>query len=330
MTLDRRLLNWGAFFVTTGALALAITGGLITADGLATLFSLWPLLVIALGVGVLLRAARLRTAGGLVLAIVPALVLGGLLGGAATLELPDWREVRAVCADGRRADLGTRGGTFAGEATVDLDLAWGGLRVTTAPGAGWQVAMAGAPARRPDVDASQTGLRIASAGHAGWPAWHWDDCTADDWRVTLPTGTRLDLATELAAGEGALDLAGATLGDVDLVVRAADLDANLGAATADRISLRVEAGAADLVLPATGTLTVDVNVDAGAARVCAPAGMALRVRASSSLASISTPGLVRVGDAWESPDYATSPNRATVTVSVNVGSVDINPEGGCK
>lgn len=330
MTLNRRLLNWGAFFVTTGALALAITGGLITADGLAQLFRLWPVLVIAIGVGVLLRATRLRTAGGLVLAIVPGLVLGGLLGGAATADFPDWREVRAACADGQRTSLGTRDGTFAGEAAVDLDLAWGELAVTTAPGSDWRVAMAGAPGRTPDVDASAGDLRVASADQHGWAGWHWDDCAADDWRVTLPTGVRLDLAAELAAGEGTLDLAGAQLGDVDLVVRAADLDADLGAATADDVSLRVEAGAADLVLPATGDLAVDVDVDAGAARVCAPAGMALRVRTSSSLASITTPGLVRVGDAWESPDYATSPNRATVTVSVNVGSVDINPEGGCK
>jgi hypothetical protein len=329
MTLNRRLLNWGAFFVTTGALALAITAGLITADGLATLFGLWPVLVIALGVGVLLRATRLRTTGGLVLAIVPGLVLGGLLGGAATADLPDWREVRAACIDTRQP-LGTREGTFAGGAAVDLDLAWGELDVRTAPGAGWTATMAGAADRAPDVEASATNLRIASAERTGWAGWRLDDCAADDWRVTLPMGTRLDLATEIAAGEGTIDLAGAQLGDVDLVVQAADLDADLSAATAEDISLRVEAGAADLVLPATGSPAVDIDVDAGAARICAPAGMALRVRASSSLASITTPGLVRVGDAWESPDYATATHRADVTVSVNVGSVDINPEGGCK
>ena len=330
MTINKRLLNWGAFFVTTGALALAITGGLITADGLAQLFRLWPVLVIAVGVGVLLRATRLRTAGGLVLAIVPGLVLGGVLGGAATVDLPDWREVRAACVDAGPASVATREGTFAGEATVDLDLDWGELNVTTAPGTGWQVGMTGAPGRQPDVEASATDLRGASAARAGWAGWRWDDCAAEAWRVTLPTGTRLDLATEIAAGEGTLDLPGAVLGELDLVVRAADLDIDLGAATADEISLRVEAGAADLVLPATGNVAVDVDVDAGAARVCSPAGMALRVHGSSALASIATPGLVRVGDAWESPDYATSPNRADVTVSVNVGSVDINPEGGCK
>lgn len=330
MTINRRLLNWGAFFVTTGALALAITGGLITADGLAQLFRLWPVLVIAIGVGVLLRATRLRTAGGLVLAIVPGLVLGGLLGGAATADLPDWREVRAACVDGERTSLGTRDGTFAGEATVDLDLAWGELAVTTAAGSDWQVAMAGAPDRRPNLETNATELRVASAEQRSRNGWHWGDCAGDDWRVTLPTGVRLDLATEIAAGEGTLDLTGAVLGKLDLVVQAADVDADLAAATADDISLRVEAGAADLVLPATGTVTVDVDVDAGAARVCAPAGMALRVHGNSSLASITTPGLVRMGDAWESPDYATSANRADVTVSVNVGSVDVNPEGGCK
>ena len=71
-------------------------------------------------------------------------------------------------------------------------------------------------------------------------------------------------------------------------------------------------------------------MSAGAAQVCAPEGMGLRVRTQSALASITTPGLVRVGDAWESPDYATAAHHADVTVAVNVGSVDVNPEGGCK
>ncbi len=327
MTINRRLLYWGVFFVTTGTLVLAITGGVVTADGVAQLFRLWPVLVIALGVGVLLRASRLRTAGGLVLAILPGLVLGGLLGGAATIDLADWREVRAACSDGSRTSLGTSDGSFAGAATVDLDLAWGELDVRTAPGAGWQVAMAGSPGREPDIDASTTDLRVASAERGGW---QWAGCAGDDWRVTLPTGTPLDLVTEIAAGEATLDLSGASLGDLDLVVRAADLDVDLGAATADNVSLSVEAGAADLILPATGNVVVDIEVDAGAARVCAPAGMALRVRASSALASITTPGLVRVGETWESPDYATSTHRADVSVAVNVGSVDLNPEGGCK
>ncbi len=123
MTINRRLLHWGLFFVTTGAVVLAITGGLVTADGIATAFRLWPVLVIALGVGVLLRRTRLNAAGGIVLAVVPGLVLGGVLGATSLVRLPDWDELRAACVDARPAGLETRRGTFTGDATVDLELA---------------------------------------------------------------------------------------------------------------------------------------------------------------------------------------------------------------
>jgi hypothetical protein len=326
MVINGRLLNWGVFFVTTGALVLAITGGLVTADGLAQLFRLWPVLVIALGVGVLLRATRLRAAGGIVLAVVPALVLGGLLGAASLAEWDGFRNVRLDCLDNPPNSTETRQGTFAGDTAVDLDLAGGELVVTTRPYSDWHLDVAARPGFSPDVEATASRLSVTSADRG----WGRSDCRNDTWRLELPTAGRLDLAAEIAAGEGTLDLAGATLGDVDVVLRAGEARLDLGRATAEGISLRVEAGSAALTLPATGEITVDLNVSAGAAQVCAPEGMGLRVRTQSALASITTPGLVRVGDAWESPDYATAAHHADVTVAVNVGSVDVNPEGGCK
>lgn len=326
MTINRRLLHWGLFFVTTGAVVLAVQGGLVTADGVSTALRLWPVLVIALGIGVLLRATQLRAVGGIILAVVPGLILGGMLGAASLAEWDDFRHIRA-CTDTRPTSMEMRQGTFAGDASVDLDLAMGELTVTTQPGSSWNLDVAGYPGLSPDVDADSTDLSVGSASRNGW---RWLDCVGDVWQLALPTAHRLDLATEIAAGEGTLDLAGATLGDVDVVVQAGEATVDLGSATARDVSLRVEGGAAALTLPATGELTADVTVNAGAVRVCAPEALGLRVRSQSTLASITYGDLVRVGDAWESPDYATATHHADVTIAVNVGSVDVNPVGGCK
>jgi hypothetical protein len=327
MTINRRLLHWGLFLVTTGAVVLAITGGLVTADGVATAFRLWPVLVIAVGVGVLLRRTRLDAAGGIVLAVVPGLVLGGLLGAASLVRLPDWGELRRACVDARPASLETRQGTFTGDATVDLELAVGELTVTTQPGDGWRLQVADVPGRSPDVGVDVDGLSVESSSDHGW---RWFDCGGDDWRLDLPVAHRLDLATEIDAAKGTFDLAGATVGNLGLVVNAGEARVDLAEATVEDLSLRVNGGATSVTLPATGELAGDISVNAGAVRVCANEGLGLRIRSESTLASITTPGLVRVGDAWETPGYATAMNHADVTVAVNVGSVEINPEGGCK
>ena len=250
-----------------------------------------------------------------------------MLGAASLVEWDDFRHIRDACAGIRPTSMETRQGTFAADASVDLDLALGELVVTTRPDSGWELEVAGMPGFAPDIDVDQTKLSVASASRHGWSG---IDCAGDDWQLALPTAHRLDLATEIAAGEGTLDLAGAMLGDVRLVVQAGEANVDLGRATAEDLSLRVEGGAAALTLPATGELTADVTVNAGAVRVCAPEGLGLRVRSQSTLASITYGDLVRVGDAWETPDYATATHHADVTIAVNVGSVDVNPVGGCK
>ncbi len=334
MTINRRLLHWGVFFLVTGAVALAVAGGHVTADGMAAAVRLWPVLVIALGVGVLLRRTRFDPAGGIVLAIVPGLVFGGMLGAASLARLPDLRDLEPrfhhlaeACTDIGPARLETRRGTFAGDATVQLDLAMGDLTVTTQPGDGWQLVAADAPGRGPEVVAGADRLSVESTVDRGW---RWFDCASDDWRLALPVGRRLDLAAEIEAAEGEFDLAGATVGELGLVVNAGDARIDLGEATVEALSLRVNGGAISVVLPATGQLAGDVSVNAAAVRICAPDGLGLRVRTDGTLASIDTRGLLRVDDAWESPDYAVAPHHADVTVAVNVGSVELNPEGGCK
>jgi LiaF transmembrane domain len=319
VTINRRLLAWGVFFLATGAVVLAAQGGLVTAEGLADALRLWPMLVIVLGIGLLVRRTRFAAAGTVTIAVTAGLFLGGAIAAAPRVDLD--------CGNIRQVAMESRSGTFDGAASVDLDLALGDLEVTTEPGSDWRLRVAGVPGRDVVVDAGGDRLSVASATQRGWSGFR---CGGETWRLALPAGRHLDLATEIGAGRGTLDLAGATLGDLRLVVNAGDARVDLAEATIEDLSLRVNGGAAGLDLPDSGDLAADVAVNAGAIQICAPDGLGLRVRPQSTLASITYGGLVRVGDAWESPDYATATHHADVTIAVNVGSVDVNPMGGCK
>ena len=54
------------------------------------------------------------------------------------------------------------------------------------------------------------------------------------------------------------------------------------------------------------------------------------MRSSTTLGSSTFNGLVRRGDAWQTPGYDTAPYKADLSIQASVGSVAINPKGGCK
>src|SRR5258705_3457194 len=77
MRINRRFLYWGTFLVAIGGvLAAADVGGLdsgLIADGLR----LWPLALVAIGVGIVARRTRFSLPGGLLAAALPGLAIGG-------------------------------------------------------------------------------------------------------------------------------------------------------------------------------------------------------------------------------------------------------------
>ena len=68
----------------------------------------------------------------------------------------------------------------------------------------------------------------------------------------------------------------------------------------------------------------------GSIEICAPAGLGMRIRGDTEFGSTQFNGLLRVGDAWETPNFATATYLADLNVSAQAGSVVLNPAGGCK
>ena len=319
MAVRRRPLYWGIFFVTAGAVMLLGQGSNLDHDAVRQAMALWPVAVIAIGIALLLRGTRLGLPGGMVAAAMPGLLLGGVV-----VAGPD---VAIDCGAATAGNTLARQGTFAAPATVSLRLACGDLTIVAVPGDGWRLEMSDRSGDAPSVNVDGDRLSVASANQRRSFGF---DQGGDTWLVSLPTAHTVDLGAVVSAGTGRLDLAGSQLGNVDLAVNAGEARVDLTGATVGRVSLDVNAGAGWLQLPATGDLSGDLSVNAGKLSVCAPDGLGLRVRGDASLGSIDHGGLIHSGGAWESPGYASAQHHADLVVSANLGSIDINPEGGCK
>ncbi len=322
MTVRRGSFYVGVFLIAAGAVAALDAVGLLDPAAVAdALVVLWPLALVAIGVGLALRRSPAALPAGILAAMVPGLALGGTV--VAGPQLP------GACTDLRPAttSVETHDGAFGSDVAVDLTLDCGRLDVTTQPGNAWRLdAREAAGNHRTDIGADATRLTADSGtnGHAGLHTGR------VDWNVVLPTGPAMDLHAQLNAGQGSLDLGQAHLGDLDLAVNAGDLDVDLTGATLDRLALSVNAGKATVTLPATASFGGTLVANAGALTVCAPSELGLRVRSTATLGSSTVNGLVQRGDAWVTPNYDTAPYKADLDVHTSVGSVAINSQGGCK
>ena len=319
MVVKRRFLNVGVFLVAAGGVILVAQGGAIDRDAIAQALDLWPLVVIAIGLGIIVRRTRLGLPGGMLAAAMPGLLFGGLV-----VTAP---QLAPGCGDVGPVSLATQQGIFGGAAAVDITLACGDLAVTTAPGSGWLLQAGNASGAVPAVAASADRLSIVSSGQRHPFGF---DRGGDAWQLTLPTNSTLDLSAEVNAGRGRFDLAGAQLGNLALAVNAGELRVDLTGSTVAHLAMRVNAAAGWLSLPAAQDTVADLTVNAGSLRICAPSEVGLRVHQAGVLSSITDVGLIRNGDTWESPGYSMANHHADVTVTVNVGSVDVNPLGGCQ
>jgi hypothetical protein len=115
MRLNRTLLYTGVFLVAIGGAFTAADLGPLSTAALIDVLRLWPLALIAVGLGIALRRTQISLASGLLAAAVPGLILGGAmaLGPRLAVERGYWNEFKAAyeryhCADlGAYVDLGT-------------------------------------------------------------------------------------------------------------------------------------------------------------------------------------------------------------------------------
>jgi hypothetical protein len=320
MQVNKRLLYGGTFLAAIGAVLVVADLSGLDEPAIEAALRYWPLAIVGIGIGIELRRTRFSLAGGVLAAALPGLVLGGAFAIVPRIALD--------CGAGDApSSLVTRSGTFAGTATVDVATGCGSLVVTTTPGSTWSFDAGTSGDQTATVEATADRLLIDGGRQHGW---HGFDRARDTWRLTLPTSPIEQLTLIVNTGEGDVDLSGANVASLDLTTNAGKTYVDLTDTAIGSLAGTLNAGMLSIALPSTTDLTGSLEANAGEIQLCVPQGAGLRVHNTSTLSSISWNGRHQSGSDWQSPDYASAAHRTELTVNVNLGSLDIDPIGGCK
>ncbi|MEX1168801.1 MAG: hypothetical protein WEE50_01535, partial [Chloroflexota bacterium] len=310
-----------------GAIPLALRAGYLTDDQIRNVGSLWPLILIGIGVGILLARTRYAFLGGILVAATFGVIVGGVLSGG----------VEGIGAGacgpggGNLAAFPSRDGSMTeASGSVDLELNCGDVTLAVAPGSTWSVEGEARDGRGPNINADNDSLRISS--HDGSRGWFDGLNDREIWRVTLPESVRLDFSMDLNAGSSTLDLGGASIDAFDLTLNAGSVTLDMGSVSAiGGFEIDLNAGALELTVPNV-SFDGSIGVNAGSVSLCTPPGAALRLTTAESIVAsydYADHGLVKDGSTWETPGFDTAAVRIELDTRANAGSFSLNPEDGC-
>ncbi len=324
MRIDQRLLGWGTFFVIAGAIPLLVRADLVKTGALSGWPSLWPLLLIGGGLGLLLRGTPFHVLGGTVSVLTAGFMIGALLATGFN-GVPSF----GGCGTGSNATaFPDRSGelTDPGSMTVEFDC--GTLDISAQDGDAWNFSGRGPANRAPRVRFETAAVRFDSPTDV---AFDFSDA-GSTWYVKVPRSPSLDLSVTLNAGEGTIDLTGARVDSLDFTLNAGSLTADLGhARAANQVNGTVNAGTASVALPPSAS-SANLTVNAGSLTVCVPAGSALRISWSGALAgsNLDGLGLVKIDDNhWTTGGLGASTPATNLNVSANAGSFKLLIGGSC-
>ena len=318
MRVDRGRLNWGVFFIVLGAVPLAYHQGAVSSAALGDAWRLWPLVLVGIGLGFVLSRTPAFFVGGLVVAICLGLVFGSALAIGPNVG----------CGGGSGTQSVFRSGSFEGNSSVDLHLQCGSATIATSTDRQWHVTATSAGGNVAQVGSNANWLQVNSVTTSGW----WFDRGKDDWQIALPQGTQIDLVSTLDMGDARFSLGSASLASAQFTLNLGSLNVDLTGARVGTLSVSTNLGSAHVTLDGSSDLSGDLKTNLGSLDVCVPAGLGVQVTASDRLSSsdLSGAGLIHTGGLWQTPDYASASHKANLTFETSLGSLRLNPAGGCK
>lgn len=322
MKANSNLIGFGLFFIVFGTFLLGVRQGWIPTEIASRSWQLWPVLLIAAGLSMVLAGRPAARLGGLLTAVCLGAMAGGLIGSGTGLQI-------GCGGDEAGTPFARESGELPAGARVSVKFQCGDLAVDTAGGTTWIVEGASEDGRPPTIRRDPEGIEVESGEGGsvfGLPG------VRERWDITVPTEPTIDLDVELNAGSGTLTLRDAHLASVDVTVNAGSLRIDLrDVAAASTLDGTVNAGSAVVWLPDL-PLEGDLTVNAGSLSICAPADVGLRLVTGDNPISSNNfedEGLIRSGDAWETPGFATAPIRIVLDVQANAGSLSLNPPQTC-
>jgi hypothetical protein len=326
MRIDTRFLNWGIFFIVAGIIPLAVQQGYLSAETVADWWRFWPLLIIAAGLGLILRRTPVAFLGGVLLAGIFGVMVGGVITAGTSLDFGS-----IACGNTKSTTaFPTQSGTLAGTASVDLEFDCGDLSLGTAAGSSWTLAGTSHDGQSPVVDASAGRLSVRSHDENVAVTPFTED--RQDWQLTLPADVALTVSSTLNAGSARLDLHDSAVESISSTVNAGSFDADLAGTAVRRVGMTVNAGSGTLNFP-EATVNGSMTVNAGSIEFCVPSSVGLQVTTNDSFIAsnnFAERGLTKSGSTWQSSNWSTATNRIDLSATANAGSLVLNPEGGCK
>ena len=326
MHIRRGYLGWGVFLILTGAVPLAVRSGYLTDEQISRLWTLWPLILVGIGVGLILSRTRFDFVGGLIVAATFGLMVGGLLSsGIGTLS------TGACGQDAGTSAFPTRDGIFSTTGgSVDVQVDCGNVTLGAISGNGWRVEGQDADGAGPDIESSESTLRVRPRDDDGQPFWALGK--RDTWQISVPQAVPVDVDLTLNAGQATVDLSGALVGTLALQLNAGAATVDLASAEAVRgIDIQLNAGALGVTLPGVST-TGSIHANAGSVRLCAQPGVALKLHTGESIVAsydYADHGLVQDGSTWTTPGFDTAAQKIELQTEANAGSFVLDPEDGC-
>ncbi len=323
MHVRRGALGWGVFLILAGSIPLLVRAGVLGDSQVRDLWTLWPMILIGLGIGLLLSRTRYGFLGGLIVAATFGLVVGGLLSGGFN------GATAGACGSRQGAsDFPSEIGTLtSGAASIDIELDCGDVAIATAGGTAWTVAGQGRDGLGPRIEAEADRLAIDTTEGGGLFGIF---STRSSWQVTLPTEPTMDLELDANAATADVDLAGARMGLVALGINAGSAIVDLGSvAGIGDLQIELTAGSAGITLPALD-MRGTIQANAASIRLCVPPGVGLRIETGGSFAaSYDFHDLVQDGSVWTSPGFAEAPVRIDLQTDGTAASFTLDPEDGC-
>lgn len=260
------------------------------------IFRLWPILLIAAGLEIILN--RLSVWGSLLALVLTVVILAGAL----WLLGPDIGTRQVVAGEEVRQALGE-----ASRAEIVIEPGLGSLRIEALPESANLIEGViqmgrGQRAKRDFTMAGKTAtFTLRSEGATGGPFFWWGD--QPGWELGLAPEVPLELKVDLGAGRADLDLTGLTVSDLEV---------------------SVGIGQAIVTLPDEGRFYAKIEGAIGETVVVIPAGMAARIRVDTGLSVSDLPdGYQQQGDVYTSPGYATAENRVDLEVGQAIGKITI-------
>lgn len=291
------------FTIGLGTILLLCTLGYLTWSAWYVILTMWPLLLVAIGLDILVgrRSIWWGLLGGLAMVVMLAGTLW-ILG----VEVSDG----APAGQAVEGQVVTQ--TLDGAEQVDVTLkpAVGGIRIDALPetgGSGILVMGTVRPGKGETVKMDYAVVNsvgefsLYSEGFTViYPV---DEDRSSDWDLDFSTQIPLDMSASLNVGDLILDLQ-----DIQL----------------DRLNVTLLIGDTTVTLPDQGDFSASVTGLIGDMVIIIPEGMALRIEESSLIGDITTPAdFVHQGDTYATPGYENAVDRIDLTVSQLIGEITV-------